>query len=83
MVPAAIKLVEVRKHDVVLSHGFDVKTNLLSFRSAHVMVLENLYWVRQAELADLLLTLGRLLGKPTSVVAVAAPERAADNDYND
>ena len=82
VVPAAIKLVEVRKHDVVLSHGFDVKTNLLSFRSAHVMVLENLYRVRQAELADLLLTLGRLLGKPSNVGTAAAPERAADSGYN-
>jgi hypothetical protein len=85
----AVPLVEVRRHGQVVAQGQAVKSRQFRFRSANEAVLKAIYQVKAAELAPLLLQLGRLLGKriePSASVVdageeiVSAPAAAWETD---
>jgi hypothetical protein len=77
----AVELVEYRKGGVLIATGYDIATPLLHFRSLDVIALENLYRVKQNELAELLLQLGRSLGKPPNGDSAGNWDDAVD-DFN-
>jgi hypothetical protein len=56
---AAAPRVEACRNDLVIAQGLAVKTRQLRFRSAHEVILRNLYRVKADELSWLLLHLGR------------------------
>jgi hypothetical protein len=62
VLPAAVPLVEARRHGQLMAEGIRVVTPQLWFRSPREMTLRAFYEVNTLELGKVLLHLGRLLG---------------------
>ena len=81
---AAIPYVELRQHGYAVAHGLDVKARQFQLRSAGEAWVKNLYEVEPADLAELLLLLGRRLGSsgrggPRPSVEHRPPARESDS----
>jgi len=60
--PSAVSSVELRREDLLLASGRDVRMRVFRFRSEHEVELRNVYGVKRDQLAGLLLSLGQRLG---------------------
>jgi hypothetical protein len=63
IVAEAVPYVELRRHETPIAYGGQVKCRQLAFSSAHEVVLPARYEVKAKDLGDLLLQLGRRLGR--------------------
>lgn len=61
--PEAIPFVELRRDDTPIAHGAEIKARQWLFLGAHTVVLPARYEVMAGELGELLLLLGRRLGR--------------------
>jgi hypothetical protein len=64
-----IHLAEARKDDRVFAQGVEVRTRQFKFQSTAEAVLSELYEVNLLEVGELLLHVGRTLGRPVSATA--------------
>jgi hypothetical protein len=61
--PEAVPFIELRRNEAPMAHGVQVKASQLVFASREAVVLPARYEVEARELGDLLLRLGRRLGR--------------------
>lgn len=74
--PESVPFVELRRDDTPIAHGAQVKARQWNFIDAHTVVLPARYEVMAGELGELLLLLGRRLGR--QVPKGAPPPEAYD-----